>query len=113
MASSSSSPNCFGLKVVPKTTRDAQIWHPSFVSENRHLMVNDSVMMNDTTAIIVARNFITPMDEILLTGRSDKEAIDDSISFSIQSAASISNLADRLLAKSKEIKELLTENSSL
>lgn len=113
MASSSSRPNNFDLNVAPQTTRDAKIWRPSFVSENRHLTVNDSVMMNDTTAVIVARNFITPMDGILLTGRSEKEAIDDSIAFSVQGAASVSNLADRLLAKSKEIEELITENSSL
>ncbi|CAL2230844.1 unnamed protein product [Prunus armeniaca] len=70
-------------------------------------------MMNDTTAVIVARNFLTPMDEILLTGRSDEEAIDDSMAFSIQSAASISNMVDRLRARANKIQELNTENSSL
>ncbi|CAL2258093.1 unnamed protein product [Prunus armeniaca] len=53
------------------------------------------------------------MDEILLTRRYDKEAIDDSMAFSIQSAASVSNMADRLRAKANEIQELNTENSSL
>ncbi|CAL9004386.1 unnamed protein product [Prunus brigantina] len=52
------------------------------------------------------------MDEILLTGRFDKETIDDSMAFSIQSAASISNMADRLRARVNEIQELNTENSS-
>ncbi|CAL2257791.1 unnamed protein product [Prunus armeniaca] len=64
-------------------------------------------------AIIVARNFLTPMDEILLIGKSDEEVIDDSMAFSIQSAASVSNMADRLRAKENEIQELNTENLSL
>ncbi|CAL8992766.1 unnamed protein product [Prunus brigantina] len=92
MASSSSPPKHLNLNVAPKTTRDAKIWRPSFVSQNHHLMVNDSVMMNDTTDVIVATNFLTPMDEILFTGRFDEEAIDDPMAFSIQSVASASNM---------------------
>ncbi|CAL8136551.1 unnamed protein product [Prunus armeniaca] len=53
------------------------------------------------------------MDEILLSGKSDEEAIDDSMTFSIQSAASISNMAYHLLARINKIQELNTENSSL
>ncbi|CAL8994446.1 unnamed protein product [Prunus brigantina] len=83
MASSSSPLKHLNLNVAPKTTCDAKVWGPSFLSQNLHLMVNDYVMMKDTTVVIVAMNFITPMDEILLTGRSDKEAIDDSMAFSI------------------------------
>ncbi|CAL8995224.1 unnamed protein product [Prunus brigantina] len=56
-------------------------------------------MKNDTTTVIVVRNFLTPIDEILLTGRSDEEAIDDSMAFSIQSATSVSSMADRLGAR--------------
>ncbi|CAL2243752.1 unnamed protein product [Prunus armeniaca] len=70
-------------------------------------------MMNDTTTVIVAKNFLTPIDEILLTGRSNEEAINDSMAFSIQSAASVSNMADRLRARANKIQELNTENSSL
>ncbi|CAL9010763.1 unnamed protein product [Prunus brigantina] len=113
MASSSSRPSHFDLNVDPKTTRDAKVWQPSFVSQNRHLTVNDSVMMNDSTAVTVARNFLLPMDEMLLGVRSDEEAIDDSMAYSIQSAASVSNLADRLRARANEVQELTTENSSL
>ncbi|CAL8134207.1 unnamed protein product [Prunus armeniaca] len=43
MASSSFRPKCFDLNVVPKTTRDAKVWRPSFVSQNRHLTSADSV----------------------------------------------------------------------
>ncbi|CAL9024075.1 unnamed protein product [Prunus brigantina] len=71
------------------------------------------MMMNDTTAVIVARNSLTPMDEMLLTGRSDEEAIDDSMAFSIQSVVSISNMAYHLRARANEIQELNIENLSL
>ncbi|CAL2232607.1 unnamed protein product [Prunus armeniaca] len=87
MASSSSPPNHFDLNVAPKTTCDAKVLRPSFVSQNRHLTVNDSVMMNDTIDVIVARNFLTPMDEILM--------------------------ADCLRARANEIQKLNTENSSI
>ncbi|CAL2231619.1 unnamed protein product [Prunus armeniaca] len=113
MASSSSPPKHLDLNVAPKTTRDAKVWHPSFLSQNHHITVNDSVMMNDTTAVIVAMNFLTPMDEILLTVRSDEEAIDDSMAFSIHNAASVSNMTDRLRTRANKIQELNTENSSL
>ncbi|CAL2229338.1 unnamed protein product [Prunus armeniaca] len=113
MASSSSHPNYFNLNYVPTTTCDSKVWCPSFVSQNHHLTVNDSVMMNDATAVIVVRNFLIPMDEILLTGRSEKEAIDDSMASSIQSATSVSNMADRLRAIANEVQELTTKNSSL
>ncbi|CAL9020770.1 unnamed protein product [Prunus brigantina] len=53
------------------------------------------------------------MNEILLIRRSDEDAIDDSMAFSIQSATSVSNMADRLCARANEIQELNTENSSL
>ena len=69
--------------------------------------------MNDATAVIVARNFITPMDEMLLTGSSEEEAIDDLMASSIQSAASVSNLADRLRVRANEVQKLTTENSSI
>ncbi|CAL8134221.1 unnamed protein product [Prunus armeniaca] len=36
-------------------------------------------------------------------GRSDEEAIDDSMAFSIQSATSVSNMANRLHARANEI----------
>ncbi|CAL9012902.1 unnamed protein product [Prunus brigantina] len=48
-------------------------------------------MMSDTTTVIVARNFLTPMGEILV--------------------AFVSNMADRLHARANQIQELNTENS--
>lgn len=72
MASSSSRPNRLDQNAAPNTVSDAQVWRPSFVSQNRHLTTNDSVMMNDATAVTVARNFLLPMDEILLTAHKKR-----------------------------------------
>ncbi|CAL2269913.1 unnamed protein product [Prunus armeniaca] len=71
------------------------------------------MMMNDTTVVIVARNSFTPMDEILLTGRSNEEAIDDSMAFSIQSVVYVSNMVYHLRARANEIQDLNIENLSL
>ena len=113
MASSSFHPNRLDLNIAPNTAHGAKIWRPSFVSQNRHLTVDDSVMMNDATAVTVATNFLLPMDDMLLRARSEEEAIDDSMASSIQSAASVSNLADHLLARANEAQEMTTENFSL
>ncbi|KAM1010724.1 hypothetical protein TB1_045295 [Malus domestica] len=39
------------------------IWHPSFLSPTGHLTVGDSVMKNDITATVVARNLLTPQGQ--------------------------------------------------
>ncbi|CAL8993813.1 unnamed protein product, partial [Prunus brigantina] len=104
VASSSSRPNHFDLNAAPKTTRDAKVWRPSFVSQNRHLTVNDFVMMNDMTVVIVARNFLTPMDEILLTGRANK----------IQELNTENSSLQRMLHESQqEVERLKEENKAL
>ncbi|KAM1754464.1 hypothetical protein ACFX12_006924 [Malus domestica] len=43
------------------------IWRPSFISPTGSLTVRDSVMKNDMTAAVVARNLVTPKDNILLS----------------------------------------------
>ncbi|KAM2257795.1 hypothetical protein ACFXTH_003093 [Malus domestica] len=52
------------------------IWNLSFLSPNDPLTVGDSVMKNDTTATVVARNILTPRDSRMLSKRSDKLAVD-------------------------------------
>ncbi|KAM2141407.1 hypothetical protein ACFX1Q_007685 [Malus domestica] len=59
------------------------IWHPSFLSPNGHLTVGDSVMKNDTTASVVARNLLTPRDSRILSKRSDELAVQDSLAFNV------------------------------
>ncbi|KAM2373609.1 hypothetical protein ACFXTH_042624 [Malus domestica] len=59
------------------------IWRPSFLSPTGPLTVRDFVMKNDMTAAVVARNLLTPKDNILLSKRSDKLAVKDSLTFSV------------------------------
>ncbi|KAM1785200.1 hypothetical protein ACFX12_038131 [Malus domestica] len=42
-------------------------WCPSFLSPTGHLVVGDSVIKNDMTAVMVARNLLTPKDKRLLS----------------------------------------------
>ncbi|CAN6692745.1 unnamed protein product [Malus baccata var. baccata] len=62
------------------------IWRPSFVSPTGPLTVGDSVMKNDMTAAVVARNLLTPKDNRLLSKRSDELAVKDSLALSVQCA---------------------------
>ncbi|KAM2527685.1 hypothetical protein TB1_024913 [Malus domestica] len=74
------------------------IWQPSFVSPNGPLTVRDSMMMNDTTASVVARNLLTPRDTRILSKQSDELAVQDSLAYSVRYAGSVSNMGQRLLA---------------
>jgi hypothetical protein len=69
-------------------------------------MTTDSVMLDDAAAASVARDIITPRDGKLLADRSDVEAINDSMAFSIQGAVSVSNMAQRLQVRGNEIQSL-------
>ncbi|CAN6688232.1 unnamed protein product [Malus baccata var. baccata] len=53
------------------------IWRPSFLSSTGYLTVGDSMMKNDMTAAVVARNLLTPKDNRLLSKRSDELAESD------------------------------------
>lgn len=81
------------------------------LSQTDLLIVNDSVTLNDTTAIAVAKNFLTPRDGRLLSRRSGTEAINNSLAFSIQSVVSVLNLDQRLLARANDIQILKTKVS--
>ncbi|CAN6721985.1 unnamed protein product [Malus baccata var. baccata] len=62
------------------------IWCPSFISPTGPLTVGDSVMKNDMTAAVMARNLLTPKDNRLLSKRSDELAVKDSLALSVQCA---------------------------
>ncbi|KAM0978387.1 hypothetical protein FF1_014368 [Malus domestica] len=85
------------------------IWQPSFVSPNGPLTVGDSMMMNDTTALVVARNLLTPRDTRILSRRSDELAVQDSLAYSVRCAGSVSNMGQRLLARSRQVESLMAE----
>ncbi|KAM1892815.1 hypothetical protein ACFX14_035931 [Malus domestica] len=69
------------------------IWRPSLISPTGPLTVGDSVMKNDMTAAVVARNLVTPRDNRLLARRSDELAVKESLVLSVQCAGSVSNMA--------------------
>ncbi|KAM1249627.1 hypothetical protein ACFX2G_032975 [Malus domestica] len=64
------------------------IWRPSFISPTGPLTVGDSVIKNDMTAAVVARNLVTPRDNRLLARRSDELAVKESLALSVQCAGS-------------------------
>ncbi|KAM2165736.1 hypothetical protein ACFX1R_039853 [Malus domestica] len=77
------------------------IWRPSFLSPTGPLTVGDSVMKNDMTAAVVAKNLLTPKDNRLLSKRSDELAVKDSLALSVQCAGSVSIMAQRLFAQTR------------
>ncbi|KAM2640810.1 hypothetical protein TB1_027154 [Malus domestica] len=74
------------------------IWCPSFISATGSFTVGDSMMKNDMTAAVVARNLVTPKDNRLLAKRSDELAVKDSLALSVQCVGSVFNMAQRLFA---------------
>ncbi|KAM2483022.1 hypothetical protein ACFX1W_040710 [Malus domestica] len=89
------------------------IWRPSLISPTGHLTVGDSVMKNDMTAAVVARNLVTPRDNRLLARRSDELAVKESLALSLQCAGSVSNMAQRLFARTRHVESLAAEIQSL
>ncbi|KAM1685152.1 hypothetical protein ACFXTN_033136 [Malus domestica] len=82
------------------------IWRPSFLSLTGPLTVGDSVMKNDMTATVVARNLLTPKYNRLLYKRSDELAVKDSLALSVQCVGSVSNMAQRLFARTRQVESL-------
>ena len=93
-----------GEEAVPPSPDN--IWRPSFISPTGPLTVGDSVMKNDMTDAVVARNLITPKDNRLLAKRSDKLAVKDSLALNVQCASSVSNMAQRLFARTRQVESL-------
>ncbi|KAM1427251.1 hypothetical protein ACFXTO_019840 [Malus domestica] len=89
------------------------IWRPSFIFPTGPLTVEESVMKNDMTAAVVARNLVTPKDNRLLSKRSDELAVKDSLALSVQCAGSVSNIAQRLFAQTRQVELLAAEVMSL
>ncbi|KAM2248401.1 hypothetical protein ACFXTI_003165 [Malus domestica] len=89
------------------------IWRPSFLSPTGHLTIGDSVMKNDMIAAVVARNILTPKYNILFSKRSDELAVKDSLAFSVRCAGSVSNMAQRLFALTRQVESLAAEVISL
>ncbi|KAM1044848.1 hypothetical protein ACFX2I_035812 [Malus domestica] len=71
------------------------------------------MMKNDMTAAVVARNLVTPKDNKLLSKRSDELAVKYSLALSVQCAGSVSNMAQRLFARIRQVESLAAEVMSL
>ncbi|KAM1504193.1 hypothetical protein ACFXTO_000336 [Malus domestica] len=89
------------------------IWRPSFLSPTSPFTVGDSVMKNDITAAVVARNLLTPKDNRLLSKQSDELAVKDFLALSVQCAGSVSNMAQHLFARTRQVESLAAEVISL
>ncbi|KAM2644062.1 hypothetical protein EV1_017790 [Malus domestica] len=105
------SDRCFDLNFGEEAAMLSQdnIWRSSFLSPTGPLTVGDSVMKNDMTAAVVARNLLTPKDNRLLSKRSDELAVKDSLALSVQFASSVSNMAQRLFARTCQVESLAVE----
>ncbi|GFS36374.1 hypothetical protein Acr_00g0045600 [Actinidia rufa] len=104
---SSSSQKKIDLNAVPNV--QPEIRCSSFLSQKGPLMTNGSVILDDAIAASVAKVIITPQDEKLLANRIDVEAINDSMTLSIQCASFVSNMARRLQVRGNEVQELRTQ----
>ncbi|KAM2493649.1 hypothetical protein PS1_045027 [Malus domestica] len=100
-----------GEEAVPPSPDN--IWRPSFISPTGPLTVGDSVVKNDMTAAVVARNLVTPRDNRLLSKRSDELAVKEYLALSVQCAGSVSNMAQRLFARTRQVESLAAEVMSL
>ncbi|KAM2229923.1 hypothetical protein ACFX1S_014390 [Malus domestica] len=89
------------------------IWCPSFLSPTGHLTIRDSMMKNDMIAAVVARNLLTLKDNKLLSKQSDELAVKDSLALSVQFAGSMSNMAQRLFARTRQVESLAAKVISL
>ncbi|CAN6716488.1 unnamed protein product [Malus baccata var. baccata] len=101
----------FDLNLVEEaaTPSPDNIWRPSFVSPTGPLTVGDSVMKNDMIVAVVAGNLLTPKDNRLLSKRSDELAVKDSLTLSVQCAGSVSNMVQRLFARTSQVESLAAE----
>ncbi|KAM2477764.1 hypothetical protein ACFX1W_044260 [Malus domestica] len=89
------------------------IWCPSFLSPTGFLTVGDSMVKNDMTAAVVARNLLTPKDNRLLSKQSNELAVKDSLALSIQCAGYVSNMAQCLFVRTRQVESLAAEVISL
>ena len=63
-------------------------------------------MLNGVTATAIAAGLYTPKDGKVLAGRTDPQIIYDSMAFTIQCVASVSNMGRRLHVRNHEVRAL-------
>ncbi|KAM1431242.1 hypothetical protein ACFX2I_047216 [Malus domestica] len=65
------------------------------------------------TAAVVGMNLLTPKDNKLLSKRSDELAVKHYLALNVQCAGSVSNMAQRLFAQTRQVEALVAEVISL
>jgi hypothetical protein len=98
--------------VTPSIRLDVPNAHPavpdicpnlSLTFDNRPITLHDYVLLHDSTAVAVAKGFALPRDRALLIDKSDTDAVNDLLAFSIKDVVSSSDLARRLLVRNEEM----------
>ncbi|KAM1986993.1 hypothetical protein ACFX15_034315 [Malus domestica] len=109
------SDRCFALNLGEEAAMPSpdNIWRPSFISPTGPLTIGNLVIKNDLTTAVVAQNLVTPKDNRLFSKRSDELAVKESLALSVQCASSVSNMAQRLFARTRQVESLATEVISL
>ena len=82
------------------------MWIPYFASSQGPVTINDSLHLDNDVAIGVARSLVTPRDVRILGTRDDNWLVSEVMALSVQSAASITSVGYRLIAKSHEVQIL-------
>ena len=98
MSSSSSNPN---PNLVPAV--EPVVWRTTFEVNGRPVIIEDTVMDDEDTVVAVARDMTLPRDEMMLTARTDIEAVNQSLALSIRATSSLVNVAERLHARRLEL----------
>ncbi|KAM2614393.1 hypothetical protein TB2_029024 [Malus domestica] len=78
---------------------DFSVWIMRFYMEGR--------------CVIVARNLLTPRDNMLFSRRSNMLAVQDSLAFSVQCAGFVSNMGQHLLARTCQVESLTADVANL
>ena len=73
-------------------------------------MVTNSVMLNGITATAVAAGLCTPEDGKVLARRTDPQIINDSMAFTIQCVASVSNIRRTRAVRERSFSNLASRN---
>jgi hypothetical protein len=109
MTSSSSlnTQEAINLNVGPSAM--PEVWRPYFLSPNGPITVTDSLILNGVTVTAVAAGLCTPGDGKVLARRTDPQIINDSMAFTIQCVASVSNMGQHLYVRNHEVKALCSQ----
>lgn len=95
-----------------QASMNALAWRPHFVTSKGVITINDSVILDNEVVVGIARSLPTPKDMIVTDKKTENKAVDDTIALSIQGAASLANLGQRLWSKSQEV-EMLTSQLAM